>query len=158
MANKVLDVCRYVIEYSNDKKYGISNLKLQKVLYFIQAYFLIEKDEPCFDERIEAWDFGPVVPVAYHEYKMFGSTNIPTMHSYLHYGSNIWDVERRQYGKCNLKKNDQELINNVVDMFADYSATDLVRLTHNQDPWREAYVPYENNEITINSIKEYFNG
>ena len=35
-----LDVSRYIINYSNDKNYGISNLKLQKILYFVQAYFL----------------------------------------------------------------------------------------------------------------------
>lgn len=50
----VLDVCRYVINYSNDKDYDISNLKLQKLLYFIQAYFLINKNETCFNETIEA--------------------------------------------------------------------------------------------------------
>lgn len=61
----VLDVCRYVINYSNDKDYDISNLKLQKLLYFIQAYFLINKNETCFNETIEAWDFGPVIPKAY---------------------------------------------------------------------------------------------
>ena len=66
MSYKVLDVCRHVINYSNEHDYGISNLKLQKVLYFIQAYFLTKKKDhtPCFDEKIEAWDFGPVVPEA----------------------------------------------------------------------------------------------
>ena len=43
MSYRVLDVCRHVINYSNKHDYGISNLKLQKVLYFIQAYFLITK-------------------------------------------------------------------------------------------------------------------
>ena len=63
---KVLDICRHIINYSDEKGYGISNLKLQKVLYFIQAYFVCftEKKEPCFEENIEAWEFGPVVPVA----------------------------------------------------------------------------------------------
>ena len=58
MSYKVLDVCRHVINYSNEHDYGISNLKLQKVLYFIQAYFLTKKKDhtPCFDEKIEAWD------------------------------------------------------------------------------------------------------
>ena len=74
----VSDVSRYVIKYSNDKGYGISNLKLQKILYFIQAYFLINtpNGNPCFKEKIEAWDFGPVVPEAYREYEQYGSTDI----------------------------------------------------------------------------------
>ena len=85
MSYKVLDVCRHVINYSNEHDYGISNLKLQKVLYFIQAYFLTKKKDhtPCFDEKIEAWDFGPVVPEAYHEYKQYGSGDIPTIESFI---------------------------------------------------------------------------
>lgn len=46
MKYSVLDVCRHVINYSNEHDYEISNLKLQKVLYFIQAYFLIQKKRP----------------------------------------------------------------------------------------------------------------
>ena len=55
----VQDVAEYVITYSEVKDYGISNLKLQKSLYLIQAYFLIQTEKPCFSEEIEAWDFGP---------------------------------------------------------------------------------------------------
>lgn len=43
MSYDVLEICRHVINYSNEQDYGISNLKLQKVLYLIQAYFLIDK-------------------------------------------------------------------------------------------------------------------
>lgn len=64
----VLEVCCHVINYSNEK-YGVSNLKLQKLLYFIQAYFLIHKSKevPCFHEKIKDWDFEPVVPVAFEK-------------------------------------------------------------------------------------------
>ena len=53
MIYKVLDVSRHVINYSNEKEYGISNLKLQKILYFIQAFFLVSASEQCFEEKIE---------------------------------------------------------------------------------------------------------
>lgn len=155
----VLDVCRYVINYSNEKNYGISNLKLQKILYFIQAYFLTntKDNSPCFREKIEAWDFGPVVPEAYHEYKQYGSSDIPTIDSYISFNEgNIWDIIRIDYDKNIIDNKDKKLINEVIDMFAEYTATDLVSLTHNQSPWIEAYEPHENNEISISSIKEYF--
>lgn len=85
----VLDISRYIINYSNDKDYGVSNLKLQKILYFVQAYFLINIPDShvCFKERIEAWNFGPVVPKAYREYKQYGSTNIPTILSFIEFGN-----------------------------------------------------------------------
>lgn len=160
MSYNVLDVCRHVINYSNEHDYGISNLKLQKVLYFIQAYFLINKKDhtPCFNEKIEAWDFGPVIPKAYHEYKQYGSGDIPTIESYILFDKNdVWNSERVEFNDTTINDNDKKLIDRVVDKFSDYSATDLVSLTHRQSPWIDVYVPYQNNEITINAIRKYFN-
>lgn len=161
MAYNVLEVCRHIINYSNEHDYGISNLKLQKVLYFVQAYFLTnEKNHnPCFNERIEAWDFGPVVPVAYHEYKQYGSGDIPSVESYILFDeTDIWNFKRVQFNDDVIEEVDKILINKVIDKFSDYSATDLVSLTHRQSPWIDAYVQYKNNEITIESIRKYFNG
>ena len=161
MSYNVLDVCRHVINYSNEHDYGISNLKLQKVLYFIQAYFLINKKDhtPCFDERIEAWDFGPVVPEAYHEYKQYGSGDIPSVESYfLLDKDDIWNSKRIEYNDDIISSDDKILIDRVIDKFSNYSATDLVSLTHRQSPWIDSYAPYQNNEITIEAIRRYFNG
>lgn len=156
----VLDVCRFIINYSNEREYGISNLKLQKILYFIQAYFLINTEEkrPCFRERIEAWDFGPVVPEAYREYKQYGSSDIPTIRSYIKFDEeNLWDTQRITYDDTKIELPDKEMIEAVIDKFADYSATDLVTITHNQAPWEDAYEPHMNHEITLKAIEEYFN-
>ncbi|RDY30158.1 Panacea domain-containing protein [Lachnotalea glycerini] len=157
---KVLDVCRYIINYSNNKNYGISNLKLQKILYFVQAYFLTNTklQTPCFEEKIEAWDFGPVVPEAYHEYKQYGSGNIPTISSYYNLDAeDIWNSNRVEYSENVISVEDRQLINDVIDMFADYAATDLVTITHRQAPWNDAYIPCKNKEITTDSIRRYFN-
>lgn len=72
MSYNVLDVSRYIINYCNENYYLISNFKLQKILYFVQAFFLEAKNEECFREEIEAWDFGPVVPEVYREYRKYG--------------------------------------------------------------------------------------
>ena len=136
----VLDVCRHTINYSNDMNYGISNLKLQKVLYFIQAFFLISTSEPCFKERIEAWDFGPVVPEAYREYKQFGSSNIPRVSYIVDFDSeDIWNSTVKRYEDNTICEDDQKRIEKVVDKFSEYSATDLVSITHDQAPWKDAY-------------------
>lgn len=154
----VLDVCRYVINYSNDKDYDISNLKLQKLLYFIQAYFLINKNETCFNETIEVWDFGPVIPKAYSEYKQYGGGHIPSISSYIEMDSdNIWNVHRVKYNNNIISNADKKMINDVINQFAEYTATDLTSLSQNQAPWNNIYEPYTNNEITKESIKEYFN-
>ena len=154
---RVLDVCRHIIKYSNDRRYGISNLKLQKLLYFIQAYFLIVRDEPCFIEQIEAWDLGPVVPEAYHAYKQFGSNDIPFLDSFVRFDEkNPWNPDYVQYIDSVITEDDKAIINLVIDKFADYTATDLVALTHKQLPWKQAYVPGENRIIELKEIKAYF--
>ncbi|MFR6290507.1 MAG: Panacea domain-containing protein [Peptococcaceae bacterium] len=157
--NNALDVARYVINYSNEKGYGISNLKLQKIMYFIQAYFLTAEidSSPCFSEKIEAWDFGPVVPEVYHEFKQYGSGDIPTINSYIVFDKmNIWNSHREEYNPDIINEEEQKMINAVVDQFSDYSASDLVELTHRQAPWKKAYMQGRNCEITQDSIRRYF--
>ena len=109
------------------------------VLYFIQAEFLVRNGEPCFFERIEAWPFGPVVSNVYHEYKTFGSSNI---YSNL---SNFYDIAEE----------DRNIIKDIVKACNRFSATQLVELTHNQAPWKNAY-NNGNRIITNDSILEYF--
>ena len=157
----VLDISRFIINYCNEKDYNLSNLKLQKILYFIQAYYLskTESKEPCFKERIEAWDFGPVVPVAYHEYKRFGSTNIPKVTTYIELDDNdFWQSKVVEYKDEVVKDSDKDLIRKLVDSFSKFSTTRLVQITHNQSPWINAYRQGENNVITIEAIRSYFNG
>lgn len=141
-AYKALDVARYIIKRCNSRNQAISNLKLQKILYFVQAEFLVTKGIPCFDEAIEAWDFGPVVPEVYREYKIFGSTNIP--------------VIGKSSPSNKIKPEDQSLINGIVDECAQYSASTLVEITHHQSPWLDAYVPGLNQCISKKSIQKYF--
>ena len=161
----VLDVSRYVINYSNEKGYGVSNLKLQKLLYFVQAYFLVMKksnesclEKRCFSQAIEAWDFGPVVPESYHEFKLFGASNIPSISSYI--SSEIVDgnikLNKLQFSDDCISADDRNKINAVIDMFKDYSASALVELTHKQKPWKDAYKQGRNSEITAISIWSYF--
>ncbi len=155
----VLNVARYVINYSNQQDYGISNLRLQKLLYFIQAHYLTctDSDSPCFSDEIEAWDFGPVIPAVYHEFKRFGSGNIPTITSYIVFDDkDIWSAHSVEFDNESIPKCDQEKINKVVDKFSSYSTTSLVSLTHNQRPWKEAYSGLNNGVISKESIKEYF--
>lgn len=154
----VLDICRYIINYSNKNNYDISNLKLQKLLYFIQAYFLLETKQPCFHEVIEARDFGPVIPVAYNEYKQYASTHIPYIESYLEYDiNNIWDsIKRVEYDDNIISTKDKNLIAAVVDRLANHTATDLVTLTHKQSPWINTYEQDKHNEITNQSLYDYF--
>lgn len=134
-------IARYVIMRCNNLNVTISNLKLQKILYFIQAEFLVVKQDVCFPNKIEAWEFGPVVPDVYHKYKIFGSASI-------HYvGSNSF---------AGISSDDRALIDGIIDECAGYSASTLVEITHNQTPWKDAFRPRCNCVITPQSIHDYF--
>jgi len=136
-----IDIARYVIFHENQAGRIISNLRLQKLLYFIQAQFLVAHHEPCFSDRIEAWDFGPVVPNVYHEYKIFGSSNIPAS---------------QNNNSNTICKNDCTLIDNILQQASRYSTSQLVSITHNQKPWKNAYTRIYDNEITNADILNYF--
>ena len=113
------------------------------------------KKDGCFYDTIEAWDFGPVVPVVYREYKRYGSCNIPTIETYYDF-DDVWELKENVFNEEIISKEDRKLIETVVDRFSNFSATDLVTLTHKQAPWEQAYVPYQNNIITNDEIRGFF--
>lgn len=139
----VLDVAQYIIRRCHSQGRSISNLKLQKILYFVQAQYLVETGNRCFREEIEAWDFGPVVPEAYHYYKAYGSANIPTF-------------RRLDEKKEIILSKDRLVINEIIDECSHRSASALVQITHNQAPWKDNYVPGRNNTIPTSEIRKYF--
>jgi len=76
MAN-VYDVADFFIELAGQDEEGeITNLKLNKLLYYAQGHYLAKTGKPLFDDDIEAWDLGPVVPAVYQKYKICGRNNI----------------------------------------------------------------------------------
>src|SRR5699024_11942469 len=71
-----LTVARYIIDRSFRKKDPVSNLRLQKLLYFVQLESYRENNNPMFSDDIVAWQFGPVVPDVYYEYNVYAGTPI----------------------------------------------------------------------------------
>lgn len=134
-----VEVAEYIIGYANEQNYPISNLKLQKILYFIQAQFLVTLGYPCFKDFIEAWDFGPVVRSVYNQYKRYGSANIYS-------GDMSLETE--------MKEIEKDSIQLIIDKCVNFSANQLVEITHNQDPWKNAYK--KNVYISNNAIRDYF--
>ncbi len=140
MAYDVFDIASYIINYCCERNIKISNLKLQKLLYFTQTLFLISNRQVCFDAVIEAWDYGPVVPEVYRKYKMYGSMSIPEENDYVN----------------SIDEEDQDKINGMLSKMANMDAFDLVRITHKQDPWIESYNRVDRT-ITPEQIERFFN-
>ncbi|MFQ6793242.1 MAG: Panacea domain-containing protein [Thomasclavelia sp.] len=158
MKNEVksaIDVARYLINKCNDLDISISNLKLQKLLYFSQGFSLALTDQPLFEEEIEPWDFGPVVPVVYREYKMFGANDIPKIETYFNKDFDSDDFLREISFDKNIFSNVQKAImDTIVEQFGRYSANSLVTITHRQSPWINSYK--KRKIISKESIGDYF--
>lgn len=121
---------------------GISNLKLQKLVYYAQAFHLAMHGTPLFPEPVEAWEHGPVVPDLYREYKAFGSENIPPPD----------DFDRSDYGDAAA-----ELMDEVYEVFGQYSAWKLRNLTHAEKPWIEAYeAGARGRTISHDAMREFY--
>ena len=73
-----LDIANYLIYLSEMIGEPLTNMKLQKLLYYCYAWFLVDKnnEEQLFDEEIQAWQYGPVIPLVYDVYKIHGADNI----------------------------------------------------------------------------------
>lgn len=139
--NKVLDVSRYIINFCKDNEISITNLKLQKLLYFCQASYLIQTEgkSACFEEPIIAWPYGPVVYEVYKEFSYFGSSEI----------SKINNFDKK------VIVNDNFFIG-VLKRSANKNPFTLVKITHAQDPWIDSFKMGQGTEISNNSIYKYF--
>lgn len=134
-----LEVAEYIIERYHQRHKPISNLKLQKILYFVQAQYIVKFGTPCFENIMQAWDHGPVVPDVYHEYRGYGNTNIPS------FGG------KRFY----FEQDEQQTLDATIDHASEYAASQLVEIARNQSPWMDAYERADK-MITPESIKKFF--
>lgn len=157
MAYDVLDIARYVINYTNNRNSKISNLQLQKIIYYIQAAFLVIKDEPCFAEDILNWSYGPVVQEVYNEYRDNGNSSIPYQKQYiiLDFNKESGDIEfvRKEFDESKICNDDKVIINKIVDNYSEKDAFELVRKTHREDPWK---LSDRNSIIKKEDIKKYY--
>jgi uncharacterized phage-associated protein len=122
----------------NKEKEGITNLKLQKILYFAQAYYLSKIGKPLFSDNIEAWAYGPVVPDVYKKFRSNKSNP-------------IIDEE----DKSVISDEDKNNLRKIWGTFGGYSASKLVDITHAHTPWREAS-KLVSKIISHKAIKEYY--
>ena len=116
----------------------MTNLKLQKLLYYIQGTCLSLHGQKMFQQPIVKWQYGPVVPEVYHKFK--------------HYGNQTITFEEPIDPKF-LDANQMDVLKSVFDYFGKFSATTLMNFTHNESPWNSVEM---REEITDKLLIEYF--
>ncbi|WCK55130.1 DUF4065 domain-containing protein [Aneurinibacillus sp. Ricciae_BoGa-3] len=140
------DVAEYLIAKSNIDNIPISNLKLQKLMYYCQAWYLALYHERLFDEEIEAWRHGAVVRRIYNKYSVFGYNNIQLGNFPLN--QHINKLERK-FGE-----NICEFFDNIIDKYFGYSAEELREVNHNELPWLKARQDIAENEGSDKVIED----
>lgn len=137
----ILDVADYIL-----KELGpLPAMKLQKLVYYSQAWSLVWDDKPLFIARIEAWANGPVAPSLYARHRR----------EYL--------VTRKMIGGDwrNLEREQRETIDAVIEHYGGRSSQWLSDLTHAEPPWRNArgdLPPQERGKaaISLADMAEYY--
>lgn len=124
MAN-VFDVAHLLCEKSG---WCLTNLKLHKMLYIAQMFSIGRRGVGLFDARIEAWEYGPVVPEVYHELKYAGNSAIPPF---------LFPLRRG-----NLEHEEISFISEIYNMVKDFRGWELVAITHRDGgAWSNNYEP-----------------
>ncbi len=121
MAYKVLDIANKLLCHAAASEEGelLSNMKLQKMLYYQQGFHLAYFNEPLFDGDIEAWMYGPVVPVVYDKFMKNGNRGIEPLNE----------------EEILLSDDEEILFNEVCNVYGAYSASGLMNMTHKESPW-----------------------
>jgi len=133
------DVAQYFLAKADEEAGDLmSNLKLQKLVYYAQGFALAVLDRPLFPERIEAWTHGPVVSALYHEYKSYGADAIPSP---------------RELDFSKYDQETRELLDEVYIVYGQFAAWKLRNMTHQEPPWRDTP---EGQEITHDALRAYF--
>lgn len=142
MTVKAADVAAYIL----DQKGPMTAMKLQKLVYYGQAWSLVWDDVPLFNEPIQAWANGPVVYALFRFHK--GK-----------YKVSVRDFEHGDLAKLN--KDQVETLQAVLDSYGGMSAAQLSELTHAEKPWKSARGSVDDGEksnttISHTSMKEYY--
>ena len=134
----IKDVAKLFVKLGEGE--DVTNLKVQKLAYYAQGFYLALFDKPLFNENIEAWAHGPVVPELYHEFKVYGKKPIPAA------------VKFNEYTR--MTKAEIAHVEEIYEVFGQFSAWKLRNMTHEESPWL-------NNEetasiISKDELKQYF--
>lgn len=145
--NTASEIADYFIAKANQGSKPISNKKLQKLVYYSQAWSIVLNNKKLFPEKIEAWVHGPAIRTLYVKYKEFGFSPIKK------------EIEKEAISGISTK--DKKLLDEVWSVYGNLDAGYLEMLTHSERPWQEAREGLQGhesseNEIAPTSLRDYY--
>ena len=149
-------IAKYFIRKGIDDSRPVTNMKLQKLIYFSHGWHLAYTGEPLIDEFVEAWQYGPVVPSIYHSFKSLGNLPIDKPEFIEH-------VERTLNGeltRVELSAEDVAFLDDIWQSHKDFTGRELSSITHLEGtPWSrvfETHKEFKGTDIPNDLIKNYF--
>lgn len=146
-------VANFFLDKSFDEDDLVDALKLLKLVYIGYGWVLAILDRTLFDDKIEAWENGPVIPSLYNEFKHFGEDSIKF------YAIDL-NLETLETTIPRISKKDEKVINVldfVWDIYNQFTGRQLSDMTHKSDtPWSEAYNENKQCQIPDNLIQKHF--
>lgn len=141
-------VADFFLAFANESGDRITNLKLQKLVYYAQAWYLANYKKPLIKEDFEAWVHGPVNPDLYHIFKERGYLPIEK------------DIKMNDVEKV-FDKETLKFLNEVASVYMPFGAYHLEIMTHREDPWINARAGVAadekcNNVISLESMEKFY--
>lgn len=139
------DVASLILTLCEERGIGVSNLKLQKLMYYTQGYHLAVSGKTLFEDDLMAWEHGPVVPSVWLEYRDNGSSYITPLK----------DMDITSFSDASIG-----VVNYVLDTFGQMGAWSLRERTHSEEPWLNHYDQekdrVDNCVITTDEVDRFF--
>lgn len=140
----VFDCANFFIDIANSTDDdNMTNMKVNKLLYYAQGTHLARTGKPLFKEAIKAWEHGPVIPQVYNKYSVCGRQPIEQADE--GYSSQVFTCD------------ELSTLLDVMSEFGKYTGSTLRKMTHeNGTPWANAYVKDKSNVIPLRTIRLFF--
>lgn len=134
MSYDVRGVANFVLDLADGERERVSNLRINKIIYFLHVGFLREFGRPLVSAKIEAWDHGPVFREVYHQFKKFGRSEITSRAAKINISTGLYETASVDLEEC-----EREFIKERCKQLLKVAAGVLVEKSHEEGgPWHIA--------------------
>ncbi|MEE2058276.1 Panacea domain-containing protein [Rhodococcus artemisiae] len=137
-------IAKWFVAWADDED-ALTNMKLQKLLYYAQGHHLARYGRPLFDDEIQAWSHGPVVPSVYRQFKRFGAAPLELRDE----DAFSWD---------DVDSETADYLGQVWNSYGGFTAARLRNMSHDEGPWIAAWGQGDSrdSEIGLASMTSFF--
>ena len=154
---RAMDVADEIITVASKQGSPVSNLMLQKVMYFLNALSLVDQGKPLINDgqHFEKWDYGPVIHSVYTEYSNNGREPIEKTKEHIFFERDQDGLLKKKtysFNENDLNIEERDLIKNNINKFLVFKPFDLVDFSHKEPQWKNKAIYEYSDEET----KKYY--